>query len=471
MATVNEVIEWKRNNLKEFEAICNYTPEHYDPVFSADARAAYFLAKKRYKESYDSYYFLALVEYALPLQHGFLHFVRNHPFEFTEYLEKCSSVLGVNCSIPGQLRDSDENLFNNLIEMTRYGLHLLFSHIEVSGDIEKQLISAIEYQDYDEFQRLCERYAVNWTSLKKTTGLFSILDAYDAEMDRTDDEAKLDELYKDALFLFGITTEQLEQAFKEVLVIGEYRYSDLEEEEIKKAAAIVMVAFSMYRLCDIMEPYECRIVDDLLTKPEYSCFSCAAQRAYYHLFDKLPDNVTALISIESSVAGNGEQVDQDTQIQGFELPLVLPQDFFTNSEYIDETKIKPLPMWVKEGDDKPGTFASMINYLVNMKYLGPSLGNRRLLASLLSGRKLDTGATSVEWLIKEGKTLVDTERVMLWLCKFLYAGNRGFYEKAYSVLWGNNPRSYYDGAESANANNADKTVQQEIKGMYPNRPK
>ncbi len=465
----DDLIKWKRNYLRELEVVSHFSPKKYCEVFHGEAVAVYKSAKSRYKNSYDSFYYLALLEYAAPLHQTWLFFARNHPFEFAALIENDRKRLGIERSQFKHLRDSDEDLFANLLEMNRYGLHLLFSDISVSGEAEKKLISAIEYGDFKDFIRICEQHSIDFSRLKSITGVFTYLDeAHYSILDAKKD----DSVYNNLLFLLGVTPEEIKGAIKEVLDVGGFQYSDFDDERIEQAGAIVSVAFTIYRICSLMDPYESRIVDEVLTIPEYSGFSCVAQRVYYEVYGELPSNVTPLIKLtEVSCIKEPAEKQKDAKVI-LDLPLALPPDFFTNAAYIDGKikTIRPLPKWVTDGEDKASVFASVINLLADMEYIAPSLGNRRLLASFLSGRRLDTNAKAVEWLKKDGKGFAETEKVMLWLCKFFYSGKRGFYDQAYEILWGKRKRSFCNGNESGNADNADETIKVLIEGMYPNRP-
>lgn len=147
-------------------------------------------------------------------------------------------------------------------------------------------------------------------------------------------------------------------------------------------------------------------------------------------------------------------------------PLVLPTDFFKNDKYIDENiiTIGNLPNWVTEASTSQ--FDQMINYLAgkDFGYIEPSLGNRRLLASILSGRRLKTNRSQVQWIERMDKKASKTEKVMLWLCKFLYGGG---YADAYEVF--GRTRTIDAGGETGYANTADKKLQKRIEDLYPQR--
>lgn len=464
---MNEVLKWKRDYLRVFDARCNYTPKDYDPIFRAKERAAYSEAKRYYKFDVDSFLYLASVEFARPLYGGFLYFVRNHPFEYAAHLDRLSQELGINCSIPGQFRQHDGDLFYNLTEMTRYGLHILFSHINVTDSAEKQLLSSIEYEDYDSFKHIVETERIDFNALKTISGVISFLDsAYKTDGD--------DAAMQDALFLWGITPEQIEKALKDVLDIGKYDYSSCSKEQLETASGIVYSAFAAYSICDILDTYERSILDSVLTNPKYSVFSSAAQWAYYSIFEQLPQDFTQLISINEDVERSSED-NNDTRPDPsvhFDFCLVLPTDFFTNAEYVDGSipTIKSLPKWVTDGDGKVSTFAAVINYLADKKYIGGSLGNRRKMASILSGRKLETNMNEVEWLQQKNKSIVETEKVMLWLCWFFYRGYAGVYDKAYTIFWKGKGRSFKKGDVTSYITHADEEIRNEIMRMYPDHP-
>lgn len=147
-------------------------------------------------------------------------------------------------------------------------------------------------------------------------------------------------------------------------------------------------------------------------------------------------------------------------------PLVLPTDFFKNDKYIDAgiRTIANLPTWVKEAPTSK--FDQMINYLAgeDFGYIEQSLGNRRLLASILSGRKLKTNRSQVQWIEKMDKKASKTEKVMLWLCNFLYGGK---YNEAYTVF--DRTRTITAGNEPSYITYADKKLQERIKELYPDR--
>ena len=147
-------------------------------------------------------------------------------------------------------------------------------------------------------------------------------------------------------------------------------------------------------------------------------------------------------------------------------PLVLPSDFFSNDSYIDENihTIGNLPDWVRNAP--ASQFAQMINYLAGEDhgYIDPSLGNRRLLASILSGRKLKTNRSQVQWIEIMDREQSKTEKVILWLCQFLYGGR---YAEAYKVF--GRERTILAGSETAYIKYADRTLQERIEVLYPQR--
>ncbi len=147
-------------------------------------------------------------------------------------------------------------------------------------------------------------------------------------------------------------------------------------------------------------------------------------------------------------------------------PLVLPSDFFSNDSYIDENihTIGNLPDWVRNAP--ASQFAQMINYLAGEDhgYIAPSLGNRRLLASILSGRKLKTNRSQVQWIEIMDREQSKTEKVILWLCQFLYGGR---YAEAYKVF--GRERTILAGSETAYIKYADRTLQERIEVLYPQR--
>ena len=146
--------------------------------------------------------------------------------------------------------------------------------------------------------------------------------------------------------------------------------------------------------------------------------------------------------------------------------LVLPTDYFLNDSYIDEDihTIGNLSDWVRNAP--ASQFAQMINYMAgeDHRYIDPSLGNRRLLASILSGRRLNTNRSTVQWIEIMDRKVSKTEKVMLWLCQFLYGGG---YADAYMVL--GMKRTIAAGDETAYTNYADKKLQKRIESLYPER--
>ncbi len=139
--------------------------------------------------------------------------------------------------------------------------------------------------------------------------------------------------------------------------------------------------------------------------------------------------------------------------------LDLPLDFFDDDDYIDESipTIGVLGEWVTDFALPTLRFQDIINLLADRGYIEPSLGNRRLLASILSGRKLNTHLTKVKWIEKQSRTKNQTEKVMLWLCKFLFNGH---YAKAYEIF--GIERTIKKGQESSYAETADLELQREI---------
>ena len=147
-------------------------------------------------------------------------------------------------------------------------------------------------------------------------------------------------------------------------------------------------------------------------------------------------------------------------------PLLLPDDFFTNDKYID-TSIEIIDVLrdvIIAGG--PRRFSLMIDFLASEQfgYIEPSLDNKRLLASILTGRHLATTATEVSWIMKYDRKKSKTEKVILWLCQVLFGGG---YENAYARF--KIRRTVKPGAEAANTKYADKVFQKTIEQLY--RPK
>ncbi len=126
---------------------------------------------------------------------------------------------------------------------------------------------------------------------------------------------------------------------------------------------------------------------------------------------------------------NENNPEEDEKVEN----LILPQDFFTNPKYIDPSipVIGKLPEWFIAGG--PIRLEYIVDYLADEQfgYLKPTIGNKRLLASRLTGRKLSTSYTTIHWILKVTQKVPDTEKVVLWLMKYIFDGK---YEKAYSVL-------------------------------------
>ena len=125
---------------------------------------------------------------------------------------------------------------------------------------------------------------------------------------------------------------------------------------------------------------------------------------------------------------------EDLQI----IDLTLPPDFFKQES---TPVISELKMEIREAG--PEAFAEMINILVKRKILNGRIGNRKLVASLLSGRTVETSYHEVEWgnPPTQRRTKIPlTEKVMLWLTLKLYPRSKdNKYDKAYEAL--NMPRS------------------------------
>lgn len=152
--------------------------------------------------------------------------------------------------------------------------------------------------------------------------------------------------------------------------------------------------------------------------------------------------------------------------------LVLPEDYLTNIEYFDPAAsiIGTLPEKVLKGGG--ARFAIMIEVLASNSfgYIRPTIGNKRLLAARLSGCKQETTYSKVQWIDKKGRSVSETEKVMLWLTNYLYGGGKylsgGGYDRAYEVL--NFERHVKPGQETANLKNADKVLRDRISLLYLN---
>ena len=146
-------------------------------------------------------------------------------------------------------------------------------------------------------------------------------------------------------------------------------------------------------------------------------------------------------------------------------PLVLPDDFFHNPNHFDPAAsvIGALSEKVLRGGGQ--RFAIMIECLASKSfgYIQPTFGNKRLLAARLSGCKLETSYSEVEWIDKKGRSVSETEKVMLWLTNYLYGGG---YDRAYEIL--NFERHVKPGQETANLKNADKILRDRISLLYLN---
>lgn len=152
--------------------------------------------------------------------------------------------------------------------------------------------------------------------------------------------------------------------------------------------------------------------------------------------------------------------------------LVLPDDYLQNPEFFDPSApvIGALSDKVLKGGGQ--RFAIMIECLASNSfgYIRPSIGNKRLLAARLSGCKQESSYSAVEWIDKKGRSVSETEKVMLWLTNYLYGGGKylsgGGYDRAYEVL--NFERHVKPGQETANLKNADKVLRDRISLLYLN---
>jgi hypothetical protein len=152
--------------------------------------------------------------------------------------------------------------------------------------------------------------------------------------------------------------------------------------------------------------------------------------------------------------------------------LILPDDYLQNPEFFDPSApvIGALSDKVLKGGGQ--RFAIMIECLASNSfgYIKPSIGNKRLLAARLSGCKQESSYSAVEWIDKKGRSVSETEKVMLWLTNYLYGGGKylsgGGYDRAYEVL--NFERHVKPGQETANLKNADKVLRDRISLLYLN---
>ena len=146
-----------------------------------------------------------------------------------------------------------------------------------------------------------------------------------------------------------------------------------------------------------------------------------------------------------------------------EATLVLPKEFFSDDSFFDPQAavIGVLSKTIIKSGGQ--CFANMIECLASKEfgYISPSIGNKRLLAARLSGRKLPTSFKTIQWIDKTSRSVSETEKIMLWITHFMYGGG---YDRAYAIL--NLERNIKVGQESANLKNADKVFRNRIEQLY-----
>ena len=224
--------------------------------------------------------------------------------------------------------------------------------------------------------------------------------------------------------------------------------TDLDYARQEASKVVDDSAFDIYCKCrqfidvakDKLKPEEVEVLDQVISRTEGASY----RKRYDELFH--PKSIKR---------------EDDKVIK----PLVLPDDFFHNPSYFDPSAsvIGVLSDKVVRGGGQ--RFAIFIECLASRSfgYIQPSFGNKRLLASRLSGCKLETSYTEVEWIDKRGRSVSETEKVMLWLTNYLYGGG---YDRAYEVL--NFERHVKPGQETANLKNADKILRDRISLLYLN---
>lgn len=143
--------------------------------------------------------------------------------------------------------------------------------------------------------------------------------------------------------------------------------------------------------------------------------------------------------------------------------LILPRDFFDSSAFFDPDAlvIGCLSDTILRGGAQ--RFAMMIDTLAsrNFAYIQPTLGNKKLLASRLTGRTLPTTYKEIQWNEIKTRSVSETEKVMLWMTNFMFGGG---YDRAYEIL--NFERKIKPGQETANLKNADKVFRSRVEGLY-----
>lgn len=124
---------------------------------------------------------------------------------------------------------------------------------------------------------------------------------------------------------------------------------------------------------------------------------------------------------------------RDPQNDEDNVELFLPLDFLEDPVYIDPKTpvIGKFPEWfIKGGSDR---LALIAEYLAEYGYIKPTIGNKRLFVSKLTGRVLATSYTTIDWILKITDKVPETEKVVLWLLGYIFEGQK-VYDRAYDVL-------------------------------------
>ena len=183
-----------------------------------------------------------------------------------------------------------------------------------------------------------------------------------------------------------------------------------------------------------------------------------------------PEEKEALQSVLDRYEGEGFrnryallQLSKMTEERKSASTLILPVDFFDNATYFDPDApvIGCLSNTILKGGGQ--RFAMMIDTLASrgFGYIDPKLDNKRLLVSRLTGRTQPSDYSEVHWINKTSRSVSETEKVMLWLTKFMFGGG---YDRAYEIL--DFERKIKPGQETANLKNADKVFRSRIEGLY-----
>ena len=206
---------------------------------------------------------------------------------------------------------------------------------------------------------------------------------------------------------------------------------------LQVARGILMLSSIQKEKFDLF-PFEEDYYNELLTAPELQPY---LERAIKELeeqqdYQGQPVDSTNLETKEQEETQQASSKSKtfDEYANDVVLDLDLPEDFF-NEENIDRS-IKTIGT-IDSDFKKAKPFADMINILAEEKYIEPELGNRRKLASVLSGRKvvgLENYTEPVKWIEKKARKHNQTEKMMLWICRKLYTGYNSNYEKAYELL-------------------------------------